>query len=102
MVQDMKHQTDVGIVPKKNTIMKRHYIIQSIQLDGKMDIVPYVNHVHQEKDIMMLSCCDNGYPRQPGDNCYDVAGLVRETEEPLGEMWYPDRVAPYMEATCLR
>ena len=48
------------------------------------------------------SCCDNGYPLQPGDNCYDVAGLVRETEEPLGEMWYPNRVAPYMEATCLR
>ena len=48
------------------------------------------------------SCCDNSYPGQPGDNCYDVAGLVRETEEPLGEMWYPDRDTNYEVATCIR
>ena len=48
------------------------------------------------------SCCDNSYPGQPGDNCYDVAGLVRETEEPLGEMFYPNRNVDYAIATCLR
>jgi len=48
------------------------------------------------------SCCDKSYPGQPGDNCYDVAGLVRETEEPLGELWYPDRDTNYEVALCIR
>jgi len=48
------------------------------------------------------SCCDNSYPGQPGDNCYEVAGIERETDEPLGELWYPDRDTNYEVALCIR
>ena len=47
-------------------------------------------------------CCDVSYPGQTSDNCYEVAGIERETEEPLGERWYPDRNTDPSVATCLR